>query len=113
MSIEEHEIFKAQVRADREQIGCKDGMREVQRRGIFNLDERIYVYLLAAAVIGLFMTWATAKSALVLYGSFVLVIILTILWGIARVRGIERKRREREFEARAFEAGQKPPGHEE
>ena len=113
MSNEEQGIFQAQARAASEQLGGKDGLREVQRRSVFYLDERIYVYLLAAAVIGLFVIWATAKSTLVLYGSLGLVIGLTVLWGIARIRGIERQRHEHEMQARAFEAAQKPPLHDE
>ena len=105
MSNEEQGIFQSQARAASERIAGKDGLREVQRRGVFYLDERIYVYLLAVAVLGLFVVWATAKSPLVLYGSLALVIVLTILWGVARIHGIERQRREREIEARAFEAG--------
>lgn len=112
MSNEEQGIFQAQSRAASEQLAGKDGLREVQRRSIFYLDERIYVYLLAPAVILLFAVWATAKSALLLYGSFGLVIVLTVLWGLARIRGIERKRLERQMQARAFEAGRVPPRHD-
>ena len=80
----------------------------MQKRSVFYLDERIYVYLLGIAVLGLFVVWATASSKLVLYGSLGLVILLTILWGFSRIRGIERLRRERELEARAFETDNSP-----
>lgn len=113
MSNEEQGIFQAQARAASEQMAGKDGLREMQRRNVVYLDERIVVYLLAAAVIGVFVVWATAKSALVLYGSLALVIVLILLWGVARIRGIERKRIEREMEARAFEASQQPKTSEE
>lgn len=113
MSIEEHGIFHTQAKAAKAQLGGKDGLREMQRRNVVYLDERIVVYLLAAAVIGVFVVWATAKSALVLYGSLALVIVLILLWGVARIRGIERKRIEREMEARAFEASQKPAANDE
>ena len=113
MSNEEQGIFQSQSRAAREQLAGKDGLRELQRRSIFYLDERIYVYLLAPAVILLFAVWATAKSVLLLYGSFGLVILLTLLWGLARIRGIERRRLEREMQARTFEAGRKPAEHVE
>ena len=103
MSNEEQGIFQTQARAASERLAGRDGLRELQRRGIFYLDERIYVYLLAAAVIGLGLIWATSSSNLVLYGSLALVIGLTFLWGLARIRGIERRRRERELEAREFE----------
>ena len=108
MSNEEQGIFQSQAKAAREQLGGRDGLREMQQRSIFYLDERIYVYLLAAAVLGMFVVWATATSSLVLYGSLVLVILLTVLWGFARIRGIDRTRREREMQARAFEPGGSP-----
>ena len=104
MSNEEQGVFQAQAKAAAEQLGGRDGLREMQRRSILYLDERILVYLLAAAVIGLFVVWATASSGLVLYGSLGFVIALTMLWGVARIRGIERLRRERELQARSFEA---------
>jgi hypothetical protein len=109
MSIEEQGIFHTQAKAASEQLGGKDGLRELQKRGVFYLDERIYVYLLALAAAGLCVVWATASSVLVLYGSFGLVIVLTLLWGVARVRGIDSQRRERELQARTFEAGKLPP----
>ena len=105
MSIEEHGIFHTQARAASEQLGGKDGLRELQKRGVFYLDERIYVYLLGLAAVGLCVVWATSSSSLVLYGSLGLVIALTILWGLARIRGIERLRRARELQAKSFETG--------
>ena len=108
MSIEEHGIFQAQARAASEQLGGRDGLRDLQKRSVFYLDERIYVYLLGLAVLGLFVVWATTSSKLVLYGSLGLVVLLTIFWGVARIRGIERLRRERELQARSFEADNSP-----
>lgn len=103
MSNEEQGIFQSQARAASEQLGGKDGLRNLQRRSGVYLDERIIVYLLAAAAIGLCLVWATASSNLVLYGSLGLVILLTLLWGLARVAHIDRTRRERAQQAAAFE----------
>jgi hypothetical protein len=103
MSIEEQGIFHTQAKAAREQLGDKDGLRELQQRSAVYQDERIIVYLLAAAAIGLCVVWATASSGLVLYGSLGLVIGLTILWGLARIKTIERTRRERALAAAEFE----------
>lgn len=103
MSNEEQGIFQAQARAAKECLDGEDGLSDLQRRGGAYLDERIIVYLMAAAAIGLCLVWATASSALVLYGSLGLVVLLTILWGLARIRSIERTRRERALAAAAFE----------
>jgi len=108
MSIEEQGIFQSQARAASEQLGGKDGLREMQKRSVFYLDERIYAYLLGLAAIGLCVVWATSSSKLVLYGSLGLVIVLTVLWGFSRIRGIERLRREREMQAGSFEATNSP-----
>lgn len=78
-----------------------DGLREHQKWNIAYLDERILVFVLAIAFIGLIVLWATVKSALILYGSLAGVIILAILWGVARVKRIEKVRREREIQAKS------------
>jgi len=66
------------------------------------LDERIVVFLLAIAIIGLVALWATTTSRLVLYGSLAGVILLVILWGFARVRRLDATRRERALQAEAW-----------
>ena len=63
------------------------------------LDERILVFLMAMAMIGLIVVWMTAKSPLVFYGSLAAVILLTFLWGYARIRRIEAERIERARQA--------------
>lgn len=104
MSNQEQGIFQSQAQAASEQLSGKDGLRELQKRGGSYLDDRIIVYLLAAAAVGLCLVWATSSSAIVLYGSLGLTIALTIFWGLARIGRIDRVRRERELEARSFEA---------
>lgn len=103
MSNEEQGIFQAQARAAREQLRGKDGLRDLQQRSGVYLDDRILVYLLAAVVVGLCVVWATASSGLVLYGSLGLTFLLAILWGFVRIRRIDRTRRERELQAKAFD----------
>jgi len=104
MSNSEQGIFQAQARAANEQLVSKGGLREWQDRSVIYLDERIYVYLLAIGMFGLFLVWVTWKSSLVLYGSLTLPIVLTCPWGYARIRSIDRARRARELQVRTFEA---------
>ena len=99
----EEGIAKAQAAAA--QADGAAGMQRHHGRGIAYLDERIVVLLLAIAVIGLVVFWATAKSALLVYASLALVILLTVLWGYARVKAIERSRSERARQAEAWRAG--------
>jgi hypothetical protein len=79
-------------------------LREHQERSVAYLDERILAYVFAIAFIGLIVVWATTTSALILYGSLAAVILLTILWGVARVKRIERTRQERARQTKEWES---------
>ena len=98
----EEGIAKAQAAAA--QAGGAAGLEKHHGSTIAYLDERIVVFLLAIAMIGLVVFWATAKSALLVYGSLALVILLTVLWGYARIKAIERGRSERARQAGAWQA---------
>jgi Flp pilus assembly protein TadB len=79
-------------------------LQEHQKRSVAYMDERILIFILALAFIGLIVVWATTTSPLVLYGSFAGVILLTVLWGVSRARSIERARQDRERQAREWHA---------
>ena len=87
------------------QLKGKDGVEKFQKRGIANLDDRIFIYLGGIAFLGMCVVWATAKSAWILYGSFALTIAMVVLWGVFRVKRIERIRQERAEQARASQSG--------
>jgi hypothetical protein len=80
------------------------GLKEHHDRNIAHLDERIVVFILAIASIGLIILWATSSSPLVLYGSFAGVILLTVLWGLMRIKRIEAMKRQREKEAKSWQS---------
>ena len=104
MSNAEEGIARIQAAAVKAQ-GTQGGkLREHQERSVSYLDERILIYVLVIAFIGLIVVWATTTSALVLYGSLVGVILLTILWGVARVKRIERIRQERERQTKNWQS---------
>jgi len=79
-------------------------LREHQEHSVAYLDERILTYVFAIAFIGLIVVWATTTSALILYGSLVVVIILIVLWGVARVKRIERTRQERAHQTKEWKS---------
>jgi hypothetical protein len=85
----------ARSQAAAAQASGAGGLKKHHAWNVAYLDERIVVFLLAIAVIGLAVLWASTTSALVLYGSLAGVILLTMLWGIARIRRVEALRRER------------------
>ncbi|HKJ51112.1 MAG TPA: hypothetical protein VKB27_06395 [Gammaproteobacteria bacterium] len=105
MSIEESGIALAQEKLRKRRLAEKDGLRSYHHWNIAYIDERIYVYLLAMAMLGLFLLWATSTSALLQYGSLGLVILLTLFWGLARISRVERVRRQRARQAREAESG--------
>ena len=104
MSNSEQGIFQAQAQAASVRLQGKDGLRDLQRQSVFYLDERVYVYLFAIVMVGLFILWVTSKSALLNYGSLGVAILLTFAWGVFRIRGVERRRRQYRLEACSFEA---------
>ena len=106
MSNAEQGISQAQTEAVRGKLVEKNGLRSAMSINIVYQNERIIVYLLAFCMLGLLVVWATVTSPLLLYGSLALVILLTLLWGLARIAAIERRRAEQVLQAKAFEAGQ-------
>ena len=102
MSIEEHGILHTQLKAERGRLGERDGMQSALKWNIAYHGERIAVYLLAMGFIGLIVLWATVSSPLLLYGSLVLVILLILFWGLARIRRIQLIRQERARQAAEF-----------
>ena len=95
MSNAEEGIARTQIAAIKAHGTQGSKLREHQEHSVAYLDERILAYVFAIAFIGLIVVWATTTSTLILYGSLVAVILLTILWGVARVKRIERTRQER------------------
>lgn len=95
----EDAIMRAQLAAAKAQ--GKDGVQVDDHHGnsVSYLNERIWIFLGGIAILGLVLIWATAESEVVIYGSFAGVIILTVLWGAARIKRLERQRREREQQA--------------
>ena len=80
-------------------------LREHQTRTVGYLDDRIFTFIIAISFLSLIVLWATASSSLVLYGSFAAVILLTILWGLSRLKRIDRTRQERERQANNWQSG--------
>ena len=99
MSNAEEGIARVQAAAIKAQGTQGDKLQAHQKRSVAYLDDRILVFLLALALMGLLILWATVSSPIILYGSLAGVIILTILWGVARVKRIERLRQARAREA--------------
>jgi len=88
----------------RVQLGQKDGLQKLQAKGTKNLDDRIIISLVALAFMGLLVVWATASSPYIIYGSFVAAILLTLLFGVVRIKRIHRIREQRELQVKQMQS---------
>ena len=100
----EEGIARAQIAAAQASGTQGKALEQHQARSIKYLDERILIFLLTLGCIGLMVLWATAQSALLLYGSFAGIILLLILWGYARIKRIENERAERARQAQQWKS---------
>ena len=102
----EEGIARVQTAATRAQ-GTQEGrLRKHHERSVAYLDERIFTFLFMLALGVLIVIWATTTSIFLLYSSLIGVILLTILWGVLRIRRIERTRLEQARLAREWQSEQ-------
>ena len=94
----------ARIQAAAAQAKGTDGLKEHHKGTVAYLDERIQVFIMAVALIGLGIVWATTSSTLLRYGSFGALILLTFLWGFARIKRIETIKRQRAELAESWQA---------
>jgi hypothetical protein len=95
--------------------GCRNTRREAP--GIwmsatypFFLDSSGLVFL------GLLVVWATASSPYIIYGSFAAAMLVTLLFGILRIKRIDRIREQRALQAKQTQSDSikaNPPGQDE
>lgn len=88
----------------RVQLAQKDGLSKHHKRGAANLDDRISTSLLALAFLGLIVVWATASSPLIIYGSFAAAMLVTLLFGVIRIKRIQQVRKQRELQAKEVQS---------
>ena len=98
----------ARIQAAVAQARGSEGLKEHHKWTIAYLDERILVFILvfilAVAVMGLGVVWATTASPLLRYGSFGALILLIFLWGFVRIKRIETLKRQRAELAESWQA---------
>ncbi|MDJ0955904.1 MAG: hypothetical protein QNI91_03545, partial [Arenicellales bacterium] len=95
MSDPEQSISQAQIAAAQAQSKQGEGLQKHHKWSVANLDDRIFFYIGTLVVLGLFVLWLAIPSALVVYGSLGVLILLTILWGIARIKRVNSIQKER------------------
>ena len=96
----------------RVQLGQKDGLKKHHARGARNLDERSFSALLGLAFLGLLVVWATASSPYVIYASFAAAMLVTLLFGVLRIKRIQRIKAQRALQVKQTQSESikaKPP----
>ena len=86
------------------QMAQKDGLQNYQKRSVLYLDERILTAIFALAFMGLIVVWATATSPYITYGSLVASILIVILWGVMRIKHIQKIREQRELQVKQMQS---------
>ena len=111
MADPEQSISQAQITAAQAQSKQGEGLERHHKWSVANLDERIFVFIGVLVFLVLFVVWLSAPSALVVYGSVGVLILLTIAWGVFRILRINKIQEERERQVRAVQSG--PRSHTE
>ena len=107
MSDPEQSISQAQIAAAQAQSKQGEGLQKHHKWSVANLDDRIFFYIGTIVILGLLVLWLAVPSALVVYGSLGVIILLTIVWGAVRIRRIDRVRKERERQVKAMQSNAK------
>ena len=108
MSNAEQGIGQTQIKADGSRLAQGEDLQDRHDSSITYLNDRIFLYLGAIAFLGLLVVWATASSALILYGSFGIAILLVVLWGLLRIQRIKRITEDRARQVAAMQSDDKP-----
>jgi hypothetical protein len=88
----------------RVQMAQKDGQHDYHKRSVLYLNDRILTALFALAFLGLIVVWATAKSPLVIYGSLLASVLMAVLWGVVRIKRIQRIRTQRALQVQQMQS---------
>jgi hypothetical protein len=88
----------------RAQLKGKDGIKQHQKTSAANLSDRTLTSLFALAFVGLVVVWASSTSPYLTYGSLLAAILGVILFGVLRVKQIERVRAERDRQVRQMQS---------
>ena len=97
----------AKTQAVAAQVKGSDGLKEHHKWNISYLNERIIVFVFTLCFICLIILWMVVESEIVLYGSLFGVMLLSILWGVVKLKRIEKTRVERQNKADSWKSIQK------
>ena len=79
------------------------GLQEHHKSTIVYLGERTFIYMFALAFIGLVIVWATTSSSYITYVLLAIVILIPLIWGLARLKSIHKIKVQRESQVKQMQ----------
>ena len=80
----------------------KDGVAKHHAATVGYLNERILTFLFMLSFIGLILVWITSTSALIIYGSLAVVVVLAVGCGVFRLKRIQKLREQQKRQAQEW-----------
>lgn len=79
------------------------GLQKHHKSTIVYLGERTFIYMFALAFIGLVIVWATSSSLYITYVLFSIIILITLIWGLVRLKKIHKIKLKRESQVKQMQ----------
>ena len=79
------------------------GLQKHHKSTIVYLGERTFIYMFALAFIGLVIVWATTSSSYIRYVLLAIVILIPLIWGLARLKSIHKIKVQRESQVKQMQ----------
>jgi len=83
-----------------------DGLQKHHRSTIDYLNDRVFTYVFALCFVGLLVIWMISSSPYITYGSLLMAILLSLLWGVFRIKQIKQTRESRRQQAADWQSRQ-------
>ena len=79
------------------------GLQKHHKSTIVSLGERTFIYMFALAFIGLVTVWATTSSSYITYVLLAIVILIPLVWGLARLKSIHKIKVQRDSQVKEMQ----------
>ena len=80
------------------------GLQKYHKSTIVYLGERTFIYMFALAFISLAIVWATTSSSYITYVLFSIFILITLIWGLVRLKKIHKIKLKRESQVKEMQS---------
>ena len=93
---------EAIARVQAEAVHTK-GIQKHHKSTIVYLVERTFIYMFTLAFIGLVTVWATTSSSYITYVLLAIVILIPLVWGLARLKSIHKIKVQRDSQVKEMQ----------